>query len=448
MKNRLQRLWDEAVPLGGSAPGPDPKTVLGKVDAVLDGGKPHRRRIPRRAVLLAAAVLLLTAFSVAANRGELPLHNVIDAHFPDSQDRALAESMMDAAPLMVSDDNYIMTVTSSIADKNNVYLTLNVKAKNEEAKARMQSGEPHALLEFKTSAFGDSSGSEGSGYDPETGVYESVVKRQLLPWPFSRSISVRCVLMEEELWLKVPVHPISSVKLKVNATAPGGPSQYCRSGGPVTVQKIVLSPMSAFVKFISPTEETGEPVLYFLWKDGAVSTQGQMGATGYSGSATHGETEFSAKYTYKFDGIQDLTKMEAVIFGGMAYPLDGGAPYAYDTSGLPTPFWVPAREDDHAGFLVPLSQVCRGLGVPENLDVGQGTASVTYRGITVHYMAGRGAELRDAETGETLAQWDDETVLLQDSELWVSYVPLLSSMKIGMRPVWGHDTPSGMIILP
>ena len=91
MKNRLQRLWDEAVPLGGSAPGPDPNTVLGKVDAVLDGGKPHRRRIPRRAVLLAAAVLLLTAFSVAANRGELPLHNVIDAHFPDSQDRALAE---------------------------------------------------------------------------------------------------------------------------------------------------------------------------------------------------------------------------------------------------------------------------------------------------------------------------------------------------------------------
>ena len=37
MKNRLQRLWDEAVPLGGSAPGPDPNTVLGKVDAVLDG---------------------------------------------------------------------------------------------------------------------------------------------------------------------------------------------------------------------------------------------------------------------------------------------------------------------------------------------------------------------------------------------------------------------------
>ena len=60
MKNRLQRLWDEAVPLGGSGPGPDPNTVLGKVDAVLDGGKPHRRRIPRRAVLLAAAVLLVT----------------------------------------------------------------------------------------------------------------------------------------------------------------------------------------------------------------------------------------------------------------------------------------------------------------------------------------------------------------------------------------------------
>ena len=315
---------------------------------------------------------------------------------------------MDAAPLMVSDDNYIMTVTSSIADKNNVYLTLNVKAKNEEAKARMQSGEPHALLEFKTSAFGDSSGSEGSGYDPETGVYESVVKRQLLPWPFSRSISVRCVLMEEELWLKVPVHPISSVKLKVNATAPGGPSQYCRSGGPVTVQKIVLSPMSAFVKFISPTEETGEPVLYFLWKDGAVSTQGQMGATGYSGSATHGETEFSAKYTYKFDGIQDLTKMEAVIFGGMAYPLDGARRMRM----------IPAVCRPRSGFrhgrMITRGSWSRcrrcagGWAFRRTWMSGREQRRLPIVGLRFTTWQGAGQSCGTPETGETLAQWDDE----------------------------------------
>lgn len=431
MKKRLQKLWDETVPQGGGAPCPDANAVLQRVDAALDGTprKSQTRRILRRAVLIAAVLLLLTVFSIAANGGEPPLRNVIDAFFWESSDRALASSLIDDNPITISDDQYTMTVTSSAADKNKVYLTLNVVPKNEEAKARLQAecqkGEAPAILSFRTYFLGDSSGSESSGINPETGIFESEVSRQLLPWPFSRSISIRCSLMEEKLWLKVPIHPISSVRMEINATAPGGPSQESASGGPVTIKKLVISPMSVFVQYTTPVDEIGEPVLYFLWKDGTVNTLHELGMIYPSGSGVFGDTEFSAKYTYKFDGIQDLTKMEAVIFGDMAYPLDGGTPYAYDTSGLPFPFRVSGKENENGECLVPLSEFCRGLGSPENQDIENGTATIIYRGKTIHCKA------------------EDKLVRIEDGEFWVSGSWVSINLEIAIELVSEGDMLDG-----
>lgn len=438
MKKRLQKLWDETVPQGGAAPCPDTNAVLRRVSAALDGTprKSQARRIVRRAVLIAAALLLLTVFSMAANGGELPMRDVIDAFFWNSSDRELASSMVNTKPITVSDDQYTMTVTSSAADKNKVYLTLNVVPKNEEAKARLQAegqkGEAPSILSFRTYFLGDSSGSEFSGINPETGAFESEISRRLLPWPFSRSISIRCGLMEEGLWLKVPIHPIPSVRLKINATAPGGPSEQNASGGPVTIRKLVLSPMSVFVQYTSPADETGEPVLYFLWKDGTVNTLAELDRQRlYSGTAVlgGGDTAFSAKYTYAFDGIQDLTKMEAVIFGDMAYPLDGGKPFGYDTSGLPFPFSLSGVSDENEDYVVSLSQLCEGLGISETLVIESGTVSMTYRGRTVCCKAG------------------DEDVRLRDGELWVGGGWTYSNLGISMRPVWEGDSDKGPLSL-
>lgn len=443
MKKRLQKLWDETVPQGGGAPCPNANAVLQRVDAALDGTprKSQTRRILRRAVLLAAALLLLTVFSIAANGGEAPLRNVIDAFFWNSSDRALASSMMDDAPIMVSDDQYTMTVTSSIADKNKVYLTLNVEPKNEAAKARLQARidqrDLSSFLSFKTYFWGDSSGSGSYEFNPEIGILQADITRQLFPWPFSRSISIRCSLMEEGLWLKLPVHPISSVRLRINATAPSGPSTQSESGGPVTIQRLVLSPMSVFVQYTASADEMGEPVLYFLWKDGTVNTLSELGGRMYSGSAPISVTEFTAKYTYTFDGIQDLTRMEAVIYGGMAYPLDGGAPYAYDTSGLPFPFRLSGIEDESGEFFVPLSQLCQELGISENWDAESGTASITYRGRTCSCTA------------------EDEQARLWNGELWVSSNTwVYANLRFGTRPVWERDSAEGssklvgMVFLP
>ena len=157
----------------------------------------------------------------------------------------------------------------------------------------------------------------------------------------------------------------------------------------------------------------------------------------YSGSATISVTEFTAKYTYTFDGIQDLTRMEAVIYGGMAYPLDGGAPYAYDTSGLPFPFRLSGIEDESGEFFVPLSQLCQELGISENWDAESGTASITYRGRTCSCTA------------------EDEQARLWNGELWVSSNTwVYANLRFGTRPVWERDSAEGssklvgMVFLP
>ena len=39
--------------------------------------------------------------------------------------------------------------------------------------------------------------------------------------------------------------------------------------------------------------------------------------------------------SYSFPAVQDLSKLEAVVFEGMAYPLDKGEPYPVDVDALP-----------------------------------------------------------------------------------------------------------------
>ena len=142
MKNRLQTLWDEVTPEGGPCPRPNAKKVRRRVDAALDG-KP--RVLPRRALRLAAAaaaaVLLLSGTALAGGELIPPEFNVLSTQFTWGENPETAIAMMTITPVSAEDDNYTLTVTSSLADGNRLYFTLLVEAKNDEAKERLENAE-------------------------------------------------------------------------------------------------------------------------------------------------------------------------------------------------------------------------------------------------------------------------------------------------------------------
>ena len=144
MKKRLQLLWDEVTPDGGPCPQPDIKTVQRRVDAALDG-RPRTapRRVLRLAAAAVAAMLLITGAAAAGGALELPLHNVLSFFFR-GENAPGSEQLVDARPISVSDDNYTLTVTTSLADRNDVYFTLTIEAKT--ARARKYLSDPELGL--------------------------------------------------------------------------------------------------------------------------------------------------------------------------------------------------------------------------------------------------------------------------------------------------------------
>ena len=79
------------------------------------------------------------------------------------------------------------------------------------------------------------------------------------------------------------------------------------------------------------------PVLYFLWEDGTVSDQDSLrSGTGHGNGNGHGVNGVTKmNQSYSFPTVQDLSKLEAVVFEGMAYPVDKGEPYPVDVDALP-----------------------------------------------------------------------------------------------------------------
>ena len=81
----------------------------------------------------------------------------------------------------------------------------------------------------------------------------------------------------------------------------------------------------------------------------------------------------------------DLSRLDAVVFNGMAYPLDGGAPEAVEIDPALYPFQIPlmAPLSESSGYGVPVRALCEGLGVACIWDNEAQTAAMTYRGVTI-----------------------------------------------------------------
>ena len=333
MKNRLQTLWDQVLPKSGPCPLPDVKAVRRRVDAALDS-KPralHPWRTLRLAALCAAALALLTGAAAGINVLVPPEYNALSAFFQG--DTAPWEHLMDFQPVSVRDENYTLTVTSTVADKSRLFYTLTIEAHSDEAWEKLQKQKSESFYDLLSFRSHGSLGIGGEDNSEELTSYLEIDTSR----GWGSSAAVRLNLMEEGKWLSFSYRPVSGLRLKIGAEGPGS-GGWAHPGltGPVTLERLTLSPLTIEAEYA--TGDTNLfPALYFLWEDGTASDLDSLlgGNGGGSGHKGGGSGVIKMTYCHSFAAVQDLSKLEAVAFGGTAYPLDGGEPYEIDPDALP-----------------------------------------------------------------------------------------------------------------
>lgn len=328
MKNRLQELWNYAVPEVGPCPQPNVKAVQRRVDAALEVNRRtfHLRRKLKLAALCAAALVLLTG-AAAVVETVWPEYNVLGAFFQGDAEQW--KNMVNTQPVTVSDDNYTLTLTSSLADRSSLFYTVTLEAKSDEAWEKLVKQQSESFGDLWSFRFHGSMGMGGEN-DPEnrTAYFEVSTERTL-----GNFAAIRLELMKEGVWLNFSYPPVSDLSLDINADGPARadhiPDPF---DGTVTLKRLTLSPFTVQAKYI--TEDTYLfPVLQFLWEDGTYS-QVELGGHGKGHGRGTEDGKWDHTMSESYSSPQDLSTLEAVVFGGMAYPLDHGEPYEVDLSTL------------------------------------------------------------------------------------------------------------------
>ena len=308
-----------------------------RVQAALEDLPPRQKKRKLGAgkvALIAAAVcaLLLTGAAAASGVLELPFHNVLSAFYP-GENVPGSELLVGVQPLSVSDDNYTFTITSYVADRNDIYFTMDIEARTDLAEAVLKSlsltGDP-----IITNIPGGVT--TYSGYDPDTRTAQVEVDAYSYTEDLSNEVAVRFIHMEEGLWLNFQVQPASDLTLCIDAKGRGISGRYPRELVPVTLNTVIISPLTCHAEYTAD-EDYGFPdlTLQFLWADGTVSGTNRAWGHGRGGGNTGGVYEY--EYTWRLDSVRDLSQLSAVIFDGMAYPVDGSEPYEIDVDAVLDP---------------------------------------------------------------------------------------------------------------
>ena len=250
-------------------------------------------------------------------------------------------------------------------------------------------------------------------------------------WRVGKRASVRLNLMDKGVWLDFPVKPVRSIILNVDAQCPGVGGMERAAGGPVTVDRVEISPLSYTLRYTTEQLDTW-PVPYFLFTDGSLLTMNQkrvFGPSGGSDTGFFGQHPGRHRCSWQFDSVQDLSLMEAIVLGGTAYPLDGGEPYEVDVSAIPQPFVIPIGEQTPSGdWTVPLFALCGGLGADCQWDEASGVAAATFRDITLTFTLGSKTVQIDNQ-GDRYMVDRDVAPVYRDGELWVDF-PLVWSIEL------------------
>ena len=133
MRDRMQELWDGAVPVGVPCPQADPAAVKRRVNAALNAVPSERRAYMRHKIRFAAAAAAIAALLAGSALAVASRWNVLDFYFEG--DNTPVEDYVSHETYSIRDDNYTLSVISSVADTSSAYLLVTIEAKNDAAAA-------------------------------------------------------------------------------------------------------------------------------------------------------------------------------------------------------------------------------------------------------------------------------------------------------------------------
>lgn len=270
------------------------------VTALETQSKRPAKRNWRVAAALAAAAVLMTgsAFAVAYRAG------VLDVFFHG--DTSQLEPYVQTAVASAENQDYRLTVESSVCDSQSLYAVITVEGRNDQAVADLNSNK--VIAESHRAVWGqemvDSLMASGSA-GPETfwaafadsGVSTSGIQYQSLPAPSdtSRSWRVKISRMDADhqmdsgsilFWLgfmgkeyavEIPTDTaMETIQLSIDRDVQ---PQY-PDGPMVFVQSLELSPVSlSYVGtyWDAQRDDNNSPLIFFRMKDGQIATQMQVG---------------------------------------------------------------------------------------------------------------------------------------------------------------------------
>ena len=138
MRDRMQELWDGAVPMGVPCPQADPAAVKRRVNAALNAVPSERRAYMKHKIRFAAAAAAIAALLAGSALAVASRWNVLDFYFEG--DNTPVEDYVSHETYSIRDDNYTLSVISSVADTSSAYLLVTIEAKKRRGSRRPHGG--------------------------------------------------------------------------------------------------------------------------------------------------------------------------------------------------------------------------------------------------------------------------------------------------------------------
>lgn len=395
-----------------------------RIQRALTGGETGNRRPagrPWRAALAAAAALALmtgTAFAVAYQTG------VLEAFFQGdtSQLEPYVQTQVDSA----ENGDYRLTVDSTLNDGRTLYAVITVEGLNEQAAADLMSNK--VIAESHREMWGQDMVDmlmEDGGSGPETfwayfvdsGESVSGMGTHELPAPSATSRSWRLQINMSDVYREQGTGPIAlylnfigrdyAVQIPTDVTVEVSTLPVERevtlspgSGERAYVDSLELSPISlTYVGELVSDDNT--PPLFFRRTDGTVVTPAQLGLSFRRMENPQGYPIV----IYQTDTPMPVEEVASVILGDTEFPLDGSAPFPAEVDEKLYPFEIgllryPVLDVGELNYVADVADLCQKLGAEYAWDEAAGTATATYRGVTITLTAGSATALVDGEAME------------------------------------------------
>lgn len=365
--------------------------------------QPKKRNWRIGAALAAAAVLMTgSAFAVAYRSG------VLEAFFHG--DTSQVEPYVQTAVDSAENQDYRLTVDSTVCDSQTLYAVITVEGLNDQAVEDLKSNK--VIAESHREVWGqemmDSLMANGSA-GPDTfwaafvdsGVSTSGIQYQSLPAPSdtSRSWRVKISLIDADrqigtgpilFWLgfmgkeyavEIPTNTaMETVQLSIDRDVqpeyPGGPTVF--------VQSLELSPVN--LSYVGTYWDAQR-------KDGQILTRTQLGYTFLEHATRINLDDMLFQVQYQTDTPVDLGQVASIILGDMEFPLDGSDPFPVNVPEDLYPFFyaetLAEKIEDIPFFRIQVEELCQKLGADYQWDESTQSATISYRGVTLHLTVGQ-----------------------------------------------------------